>query len=109
MPDFTALFQFLSFFCCGLIIYVMQQVWHDPASKGDSRVYQVIRRVAYAAIVLGILLNVSYQDKHSIHATLSEWLILSGIFLQYLIRAIILHQHKSDSLRGRILTTHHRH
>lgn len=109
MPDFTPLFQFLSFLCACLIIYVMQQAWHDPASQGDSRVLQVVRRMAYGAIVLGLVLNVGYQDRHAVHASPTEWLILCGILLQYMVRAIILHQHKADSLRGRILTTPRRH
>lgn len=105
MPDLTVCFQVVSFICALLVLYVMQQTWHDPVSRGDSMSFRVARRVAHVLIALGLAWNISYHDTRSLPASAPEFLTVVGFTLNFLVRAIILHRHRNDRVEfigGRI-------
>jgi len=98
MPDTTAVFQIISFACALLALHVMQQAWLDAASKGDSRWLQVARRFAYMMLILGIAWNIRDHDQRGTVPTLAEFLIVTGIAMMFLVRAVILFQHRNDRM-----------
>jgi hypothetical protein len=98
MPDVTAVFQIVSFACALLALHVMQQAWLDPASKGDARWLQLVRRLAYGLLIIGLAWNIRDHDQRGTAPTLAEFLIVLGIALMFLVRSVILYQHRNDRI-----------
>ena len=90
MMDMEEAFIFLCLSTSLLVLYIMQQTWHDRASQGDPKWLQWIRRFGYMLVALMLAWSANYAATTDWRPAPPIFGLIMALMLVFFVRAIIL-------------------